>query len=453
MACGESGAELTEPGRRSVAERVRRLLGEIADGALARPPLSLRFWDGSELSADDPSPCLIVRGRGALLQLAHQPNQLGFARAWALGQIELEGGLDEMLERSEGLASVKLSTRDRLTVIRTIVSIAGAKALRRPPSSMVEAPAGAGRRHSPRRDERSVRHHYDISNDFHELVIGPSLVYSCAYFESPEDSLEGAQQQKLELICRKLRLRAGDRLLDIGCGWGSLLLHAVREHGVRGVGVTLSEPQARLARRRLADAADDVAKRCEIRVADYREVSDGPFDAIVSVGMYEHVGRAQLGEYVRTVERLLRPGGLFLNHGIARLWPPHSAVGSFVDRFIFPDGELHPVGELLIELQDTDLEVRDVESMREHYGLTLRRWAANLSANRERAIELVGAERERIWEVYLTGSARAFERGSLSIFQVLCARRGARHRLPLSRARLIDGRDGLDLTRGSSVGA
>ncbi len=239
----------------------------------------------------------------------------------------------------------------------------------------------AGRLHSLGRDRAAIQHHYDVSNDFYRLLLGPSMVYSCAYFDHPDESLEAAQERKLELICRKLRLAPGERLLDIGCGWGSLLIHAAEHHGVRGVGVTLSPSQAQLARERIEAAG--LSDRIEIRVSDYREITDGPFDKIASVGMYEHVGHAELEAYARTLHALLRPGGLFLNHGIARLHSEPPPPDTFLTRYVFPDGELHPVADAMAAMQDAGLEIRDVESLREHYPLTLRSWLANLDAHRD----------------------------------------------------------------------
>jgi cyclopropane-fatty-acyl-phospholipid synthase len=296
-----------------------------------------------------------------------------------------------------------------------------------------------------RRDRASVRHHYDVSNRFYELLLGPSLVYSCAYFADAADSLECAQERKLELICRKLRLQPGERLLDIGCGWGSLVLHAAARHGVRALGVTLSEPQAELARRRIEAAG--LSDRVEVRVLDYRELDEAPFDKIASVGMYEHVGRAQLETYVEAVHGLLRPGGLFLNHGITRLNALPARGPTFINRYVFPDGELHPVNDIIAALEGGGFEVRDVESMREHYALTLRCWLRNLAANCDEAIAEVGAERERVWRLYMLGSAQGFETGEIGIYQTLAAREGAPHPLPLDRAELLRGRAGPSSSR------
>jgi len=307
---------------------------------------------------------------------------------------------------------------------------------RLPPIPAIEARM-TGRRKSLARDRAAVRHHYDVSNRFYRLVLGPSMVYSCAYFVTPDDTLEAAQDRKLDLICRKLRLAEGERLLDIGCGWGSLLIHAASRYGVRGVGVTLSEPQARLARERVAHAG--LEDQVEIRVQDYREIADRAFDKIASVGMYEHVGRYELGRYVGAVWNLLRPGGLFLNHGITRLTRHRPEPDPFISRYVFPDGELHPVTDIMSAMEEANLEIRDMESLREHYPLTLRRWVANLDANREAAIAEVGAQRERVWRLYMLGSALGFEAGEISVHQVLAARRGARHGLPLDRAELLSG--------------
>ena len=397
----------------------------------------MRFWDGSEVppppTADDEL-TLVVRDPVALAYALRQPNELGFGRAWVTGALDVDGDLERGLALRDRFGGLRLSAADRLAALRAVARL-GAVRLRGPAVPASEAPVGRGRRHSLDRDRVAVRHHYDVSNAFYRMVLGPTMVYSCAYFTSPDNTLEEAQTRKLETICRKLRLRAGDRLLDIGCGWGALVLHAAREHGARAVGVTLSEPQAELARERIRDAG--LSDRCEIRVADYREVDDGPYDKVSSVEMYEHVGRAQLGEYVGRVTRLLRKGGLFLNHGIVRaqprLWDKHS----FIARYVFPDGELHPVGAVVDAMERAGLEIRDDEALREHYALTLRRWVANLAANRETAIAEAGTERERVWRLYMTGSAVAFEAGDISVHQVLAAKPGAPHELPLAREALL----------------
>jgi cyclopropane-fatty-acyl-phospholipid synthase len=307
----------------------------------------------------------------AVSHLLHEPGQLGLARAWVDGSLTVPGDLEDVLATRSAFADISLSVSDRVRLALTAVRIAGARVLRRAPIPEIEASVG-GDPHSLVRDRGAVRHHYDISNDFYRLVLGPSMVYSCAYFASEHNSLEEAQERKLDLICRKLRLADGERLLDVGCGWGSLLMHAAANYGVRAVGITLSKAQATLARERVGLVG--LAERVEIRVADYREPADEPFDKIASVGMYEHVGRDQLARYVGAVARLLRPGGLFLNHGIARLHSEAPTSDAFISRYVFPDGELHPVSDLTSSMQAAGLEVRDLESLRDHYPLTLRRW-------------------------------------------------------------------------------
>ena len=404
----------------TVAARVDRM--KVLSGALEQLPVTVRFWDDSAVIAREPdAPVVLIRDERAIAHFLRAPNQLGLGRAWVSGALDVDGDLERVLGLRRRVGELSLGRMGRARLAAAAVRVAGPRALRRPPIPESEA-APAGRRHSLRRDRASVRHHYDVSNTFYEMLLGPSLVYSCAYFESEQDSLERAQERKLELICRKLRLAPGERLLDIGCGWGSLLMHAAAHHGARALGVTLSEPQAELARRRIAEAG--LADRVEVRVLDYRELDEQPFDKIASVGMYEHVGRAQLDTYVDVVRRLLRPGGLFLNHGITRIHtqPPRSPT--FISRYVFPDGELHPINDIVGALESGGFEIRDVESLREHYALTLRRWVANLAAGRDAAVAEIGEERERVWRLYMLGSAQGFEGGEIGIYQTLAARAG-----------------------------
>ena len=420
-------------GARTVASRVDGL--KVLAGALGQLPVTVRFWDDSAVVArDDPdAPVVLVRDERAIAHFLREPNQLGLGRAWVSGALDVDGDLERVLDLRRRVSDLSLGRFGRARLAAAALRVAGPRAVRRPPIPQCEA-APAGRLHSLRRDRASVTHHYDVSNRFYELLLGPSLVYSCAYFGSEQDSLETAQERKLELICRKLRLQPGERLLDIGCGWGSLVLHAAARHGVRALGVTLSEPQAELARQRIADAG--LADRVEVRVLDYRELEEEPFDKIASVGMYEHVGRAQLDTYVDVVRRLLRPGGLFLNHGITRIHTQPPRGPTFIGRYVFPDGELHPVNDIIGALEAGGFEIRDVESLREHYAITLRRWVANLAASRDAAVAEIGDERERVWRLYMLGSAQAFEGGEIGIYQTLAARPGAAHALPLERSDL-----------------
>jgi cyclopropane-fatty-acyl-phospholipid synthase len=425
-----------------VAGAIREALGAVAGGELERLPLTLRFWDGSALPAARgehlsdriaAAPTVLVRDPLALAHILHEPNQVGLARAWVSGMLEADD-LEAVLALREKFHGLRLTIADRARLMLAALRVGGARLLTRPPVPSIEARV-KGRRRSLARDRTAVRHHYDLSNHFYRLVLGPSLVYSCAYFACPEDSLETAQEQKLELICRKLRPEAGQRLLDIGCGWGSLLIHAAAHYGVDAVGITLSESQAQLARERIAEAGLD--RRVSVRVADYRELSDGPYDRVVSVGMYEHVGRSELPRYVGAVRKLMRPGGLFLNHGIARLHSDSPPGKTFISRYIFPEGELHPLADLISALEEGGFEPRDVESLREHYVLTLRRWLENLDRHRDQVLSEVSAERERAWRLYMLGSASAFETGDISVYQVLAARDGGPHGLPLQRAQSL----------------
>ncbi len=249
------------------------------------------------------------------------------------------------------------------------------------------------------------------------------MVYSCAYWESPEATLEQAQHDKLDLVCRKLGLDSEQRLLDVGCGWGSMVLHAAREYGVRAVGITLSEEQAAYGRKRIAEAG--LADRVEIRVQDYRQIHDGPYDAISSIGMAEHVGSALYAEYAADLYELLKPGGRLLNHQIARrplLDEENYQVDEFIDRYVFPDGELAPVGRTVAQLEEAGFEVRDVEALREHYALTLRQWVANLERNWKEAVRLTTPGRARVWRLYMAASALSFERNRIGVNQVLAVR-------------------------------
>ncbi|WP_406493437.1 cyclopropane-fatty-acyl-phospholipid synthase family protein [Streptomyces sp. NBC_01604] len=396
-------------------------------------PVRIRAWDGSQAGPPG-APTLVVRNRRAVRRLLWKPGELGLARAWVAGDLDIEGdlyaGLDLMSgliwERGEDARSLAQALRDPevRAAVRGLVALAGPPLPPAPPREEVRRP----RRHlhTKRTDKRAISHHYDVGNDFYEIVLGPSMVYSCAYWQAPESeggTLEGAQRDKLELISRKLGLSPGGRLLDVGCGWGSMAIHAAREHGVSVVGITLSQEQAAYARKRVAD--EGLTDRVEIRVQDYRDVADGPYDAISSVGMAEHVGSERYLEYAEVLRRLLKPGGRLLNHQIARR--PHrdeSAynVDEFIDSYVFPDGELAPVGTTVTQLERAGFEVRDVESIREHYALTLRRWVTNLEGEWTRAVQLAGAGRARVWRLYMAASALAFEHNRIGVNQVVAIR-------------------------------
>ncbi|MHB8671794.1 MAG: class I SAM-dependent methyltransferase, partial [Acidimicrobiales bacterium] len=299
------------------------------------------------------------------------------------------------------------------------------------------------RRHSRERDAAAVAYHYDVSNEFYRILLGPSLTYSCAHFERPDMDLTGAQESKYELICRKLGLEERSRLLDVGCGWGGMAIHAARHYGCRVVGVTLSRNQAELASKRVAESG--LCDLVEIRLQDYRDVADGPYDAISSIGMFEHVGLSRLGEYFGRLRDLLRPGGRLLNHGISHP-PGRSSFGrwSFIQRYVFPDGELHEVGSVVSVMQEQGLEVRDVESLREHYARTLRAWGANLEDGWDDAVAMAGRARSRTWRLYMAASALNFEAGRTNLHQVLAVRTapGGESGLPPTRLELLLGSGG-----------
>jgi cyclopropane-fatty-acyl-phospholipid synthase len=284
------------------------------------------------------------------------------------------------------------------------------------------------------RDREAVRYHYNVSNDFFRLFLGPTMVYSCAYFEREDATLDEAQTAKLDLVCRKLRLRPGERFLDIGCGWGSLVMHAARHYGVQATGITLSEKQAELAQRRIKEAG--LEDRARVEIADYRELR-GSFDKIASVGMVEHVGAAKLPAYFASAHRILAPGGVFLNHGITAVGETTSPRRrTFIAKYVFPDGELVPIERMLAEAERAGFETRDVEDLREHYARTLRHWVRNLESRRDEALRHVSEETFRVWRLYMSGSAGSFAAGRIRIYQSLLSKPlpNGDSRLPLTRA-------------------
>ncbi|MFH9226708.1 class I SAM-dependent methyltransferase [Streptomyces lydicus] len=409
-------------------------LTKLAEEVLGTPlPVRIRAWDRSE-SGPPGAPVLVIRHRRALRRLLFKPGELGLARGWVAGDLDIEGDLYEALDLLAGLlweraatkapraAALRALARPELrAAAREMLALAGAPVPPTPPAEEVRRRRGP--LHTLRRDKEAISHHYDVGNDFYALVLGPSMVYSCAYWESPDASLEDAQRDKLDLICRKLALKEGQRLLDVGCGWGSMVLHAAREYGVRAVGITLSEEQATFARKRIAEAG--LADRIEIRVQDYREIKDEPFDAISSIGMAEHVGRDRYAEYASALYALLRPGGRLLNHQIARRPLADEEtyrVDDFIDRYVFPDGELAPVGRTVAQLEEAGFEVRDVEGIREHYALTLRQWVTNLEKHWDEAARLTSPGRARVWRLYMAASALSFERNRIGVNQVLAVR-------------------------------
>jgi cyclopropane-fatty-acyl-phospholipid synthase len=406
-------------------------LRPLVDSAIGTAlPVRLDCWDGSSIGPANADVVVRFTTRRALRRLVWAPNELGFARAYVSGDVEIEGDLLDGLTRLNALADpgqgpgVSVGPDTRAAVARAVIRLGALGPPPRPPAEEIQL---SGRRHAKARDAKAVSHHYDVGNEFYELVLGPSMVYSCAYFEqkpSAAYTLEDAQRAKLDLVARKLGLKPGMRLLDVGCGWGSFVIHAASEYGVDAVGVTLSEEQAAYARASVASLG--VQDRVEIRVQDYRDVLDGPYDAIASIGMAEHVGLSQLGEYAGCLHSLLSPGSRLLNHAISRRpGPPGDPRGdktSFIDRYVFPDGELHPMSTMVDTLESAGFEVRDVESLREHYADTLRAWVRNLERNWDQAVTLSSAGRARVWRLYMAGSALAFQSNRLGINQILAVK-------------------------------
>ncbi|MGW3656677.1 class I SAM-dependent methyltransferase [Streptomyces sp. NPDC005151] len=405
-------------------------LTALAEELLEEPlPVRIRAWDGSE-SGPLGAPVLVIRNRRALRRLLWKPGELGLARAWVAGELDIDGDLYETLDLMAGLLWERgVDAKDTVHPVRNPKLRAAARSLLHlagpwppPPPPAEEIRRRTGPLHTKRRDKEAISHHYDVGNDFYELVLGPSMVYSCAYWED-DGSLEDAQRDKLDLVCRKLALKEGDRLLDVGCGWGSMAIHAAREYGAQVSGVTLSVEQAAYARKRIAE--EGLTDRIEIRVQDYRDVRDGPYDAISSIGMAEHVGSVRYREYADDLYALLKPGGRLLNHQIARRPERDESayhVDEFIDAYVFPDGELAPLGRTVATLEQAGFEVRDVEPIREHYALTLRRWVANLEKHWDRAVTMTSPGRARVWRLYMAASALSFERNRIGVNQILVVR-------------------------------
>jgi len=386
--------------------------------ALPSRPFTLRFWDGTELPGTEPhSPTLGFNRPQALAHVLRAPGELGLGRAYAAGLLEVDD-LDGALRMIDTFQAPPLSIGDRVRLAGAIVRACGLTAPPRRPRTELRL---RGKRHTPARDRRAVRHHYDVGNDFFALFLDRSMTYSCAYFGGGAATLEEAQQAKLELVCRKLGVQPGQRVLDVGCGWGSFAIHAATRHGASVLGITLAERQAELARQRVAEAG--VADRVEIRLADYRELSEEPFDAIASIGMVEHVGEERIDEYARRLHALLAPGGRLLNHGIAKLKDLDTRdEGPFSERFVFPDGVPLPLSRVTLALERAGLPALHVEGLQADYARTLGHWIERYESRYEEAVRLAGAERARVWRLYLRAARLGLVTGWASIYQVLAHR-------------------------------
>jgi cyclopropane-fatty-acyl-phospholipid synthase len=386
--------------------------------SLPQRPFAVSFWDGTRVEATEQrAPTFEFRSPRALAQVLRSPGELGIGRAYVTGLVEVDD-LDAALTVVDRFEPPPLRLGQKLRLGRALVRACG---LTLPPRAPAAELRLRGERHTLARDRRAVRHHYDAGNEFFALFLDASMTYSCACFSRGADTLEEAQETKLELVCSKLGLTEGERVLDVGCGWGSFALHAAARHGVRVVGVTLSPPQAELATSRAQERG--LSDRIEIRVADYRELVGERFDAIASIGMVEHVGEERIDLYARRLAGLLEPGGRLLNHGIAKLKDLDARdEGPFSERFVFPDGVPLPLSRVLLALERAGFAAIHVEGFAEDYAETLGYWIERFEARYDEAVRLAGSERARIWRLYLRAARQGFETGWASIYQVLARR-------------------------------
>jgi cyclopropane-fatty-acyl-phospholipid synthase len=391
-----------------------RLRREI-EARVPERPFAVEFWDGTRLpSTSGEGPTFSVRSPRAAAHVLRAPGQLGLGRAYVSGELEVDD-IEAVIDLLDGWQPPALHGPDKRALLLGAARAAG---LAKPPPRPRSELRPSGRRHSKERDARAVRHHYDVSNEFFELFLGPTMVYSCAIFSRGAQTLEAAQEEKLETVARKLELKPGDRVLDVGCGWGGFPLWAATKHGASVVGITLSPPQAEKARQRAEEAG--VADRVEIRVMDYRDLAGERFDAIASIGMVEHVGASQIEVYAQTLARMLKPGGRLLNHGITRLRHTDGEAGAFSERYVFPDAAPLHLSRNLLALERAGFVTHHVEDFAADYAETLRHWARNLDDNLEQAIRLAGPERVRVWRLYLRVARNGFESGFTSIYQARC---------------------------------
>ena len=408
---------------------------ELLDTLLADYPrrdFAIRLWSG-DIWGNSASPrfSLVLKHPGSMRHMILGANQLSLGEAYIYDDFDVEGDLEAAFDFADYLTAHEMELTEKLRLAGLL--------LRLPHNDGNGGnhdliPHLHGRVHSKRRDRDAVSYHYDLSNEFYQLWLDRRMVYSCAYFERGDEDIDAAQENKLDYLCRKLRLRAGDRLLDVGCGWGGLIMWAAQHFGVRALGVTLSQAQAELARERIREAG--LEERCQVEVRDYRDLDPAePFDKIVSVGMFEHVGESRLPEYFEHAWKLLRSGGTFLNHGIAASAVFRRKGPSFIDKYVFPDGGLVPIGTTIRLGEGCGFEVRDVESLREHYARTLRYWVQRLESRCEEARRITSDTVYRIWRIYMAGSAWAFANGRVNIYQVLFSKpEHGQTGLPLTRA-------------------
>ncbi len=385
--------------------------------ALPDRPFAIAWWDGATTpSTRDGGPTFTVRSPAALGHAMRAPGQLGLGRAYVSGELAVDD-IDRVIALLGDWTPPPLDGAAKRRLLAAAVRAHGLAPLPSPPAAELRP---QGRRHSVSRDARSVRHHYDVSNEYFKLFLDPSMTYSCAIFSRGATTLEEAQDAKRDLVCTKLALREGERVLDVGCGWGAFAIHAATRYGAHVTGITLSPPQAELARQRAEEAG--VGDRVDVRVMDWRALAGEPFDAIASIGMVEHVGSVQVDAYAERLGQLLRPGGRLLNHGIARLRHGEDEAGPFSERYVFPDAAPLHLSRIQLALERAGLETDTVEGFREDYAQTLTHWAQNFDSNLEEAVRLGGEERVRVWRLYLRAARSGFRSGFTSIYQVLAHR-------------------------------
>jgi cyclopropane-fatty-acyl-phospholipid synthase len=399
------------------------------------PAFSVRLWDGTTWQSrpeagEEPRFTLVLQHAGALRSMLLPPSELNLGEAYIYNDYDVEGDLLGAFEIGDYLMDDRWGKMAQVRFGKRLLSLPKTGQPR--PREVAAKLHGA--LHSKERDRQAVTYHYDRSNEFYSLWLDRRMVYSCGYFASPDDDIDTAQERKLDYICRKLRLRPGERLLDIGCGWGGLVIYAAQHYGVQAYGITLSQPQAELAQQRIREAG--LEERCRVEVRDYRDVREPEaYNKIVSVGMFEHVGEALLPTYFRQAWQLLSPGGVFLNHGIATvISDPPPRESAFNQRYVFPDGALVPISTTLRIAEESGFEVRDVEGLREHYALTLRQWVRRLESHADEARQLTSDVTYRIWRIYMSASIHAFQTRAANIYQSLLSKPDhGKSNLPLTR--------------------
>jgi cyclopropane-fatty-acyl-phospholipid synthase len=432
----------------TLEEKTRRILSEIFAGCSLNK-VGVRLWNGPAWPDERArAATLVLKHPGALGRMFLPGTEVGLAEAYLHNDFDIEGDIEAAFELGDFLLGRLDHWKKKLKLAGLLVALpqSDGRSIRQRTDSPWRTIGAAARlssqirgtKHSPGRDRRAVTFHYDVSNDFYRLWLDRRMVYSCAYFQSPQDDIDKAQEQKLEYICRKLRLRAGQHLLDIGCGWGALVIYAAKNFRVRAEGITLSQPQADWAKAHIGEVG--LADKAIVEVRDYRDIGANgseAYDAIASVGMAEHVGREQLPEYFKIVHRALKPGGVFLNQAISEgIVPrPDNRNGSFIEQYVFPDSDIPPLPIMLNAAESAWFEIRDLENLREHYVLTLRHWLRRLEAHHADAIAFVDEATYRIWRLYIGGAAHGFRRGNIAVYQTLLAKPDSAGRagLPLTR--------------------